>query len=178
MLLCLLILKMLLLSWFASKNCLRIPVVMVPCSVWKLKWTKKMVLGKQGLKISLSISGCPSSSCRGQMFGNKEKSNSNSVSKRTCTVNVVQVLTKKLTAWELSLSPLQSMKKVTCRTVSLFFEVLCHRTQKHRRRSASTTQIIRTLHKELGGGSPMEVLYSYLNINALNLLHVSVYKPL
>lgn len=111
MLLCLLILKMILLSWFSSKNCLRIPVVMVPCSVWKLKWTKKMVLGKQGLKMSLSISGCPSSSCRGQMFGNKEKSNSSSVSKRTCTVNVVQVLTKKLTAWELSLFPLTEHEK-------------------------------------------------------------------
>lgn len=111
MLLCLVILKMLLLSWFTSKNCLRIPVVMVPCSVWKLKWTKKMVLGKQGLKIRLSISGCPSSSCRGQMFGNKEKSNSNSISKDTCTVNVVQVLTKKLTAWERSLFPLTKRKK-------------------------------------------------------------------
>lgn len=78
MLLCLLIVKMFLLSRFTAKNCLKIPVVTVPCSVGKLKWTKKMVLGKQGLKIRLSISGCPSSSYRGQMFGNKEKSNSDS----------------------------------------------------------------------------------------------------
>lgn len=56
-------LKMLLLSWFTSKNCISIPVVTVPCSFWKLKWVKKTVLGKQCLKIRLSIRGCPSSSC-------------------------------------------------------------------------------------------------------------------
>lgn len=36
---------------------------MVPCSFWKLKWVKKMVLGKRRFKIRLSINGRPSSSC-------------------------------------------------------------------------------------------------------------------
>lgn len=36
---------------------------MVPCSFWKLKWVKKIVLGKWCFKIRLSINGCPSSSC-------------------------------------------------------------------------------------------------------------------
>lgn len=89
------------------KECMRIPVVMVPCSSWKLKWIKKMVLGEQCLK---SIHGCPSSSCLAMKYFQQ-------YFKWSCTANVVQVLTKKFTTWELSPFPLRALKRLHCFTI-------------------------------------------------------------